>query len=224
MRRGWATKPCCWAAHAPTIVARDRAAGARLAVAQGADVIVMDDGHQNFTLAKTLSLVVVDGQSGFGNRHVIPAGPLREPVAQGLARADAVIVMGSEEQSDEDQGNPNLGNFVRPVLRAQLAADGEAFKDQKVFAFAGIGRPEKFVASLRATGAICAGTRFFPDHHPYRDAEIAALRRDAGDTLLITTEKDWVRLDSKMAEGIAVLKVSATFSDPRLLDSLLPPV
>jgi len=204
------------AEHAPTIVARDRAAGARLAVAQGAGVIVMDDGHQNFSLAKDVSLVVVDGQSGFGNRHVIPAGPLREPVAQGLARADAVIVMGL--------GNPNLGNFVKPVLRAQLRADGAAFKDQKVFAFAGIGRPEKFIDSLKSVGALVTGTRFFPDHHPYRATEIAALRRDAGDALLVTTEKDLVRLDATTAQGIVMLKVAATFSDPRLLDSLLPPV
>ncbi len=204
------------AAEAPTIVAADRKAGAALAVAQGASVIVMDDGHQNFALVKDLSLVVVDGPSGFGNRHMIPAGPLREPVAQGLARADAVIVM--------NLGNPNLGNFTRAVLRAQLVADGAQFAGRKVFAFAGIGQPEKFIASLKAAGAIVSGTRFFADHHPYSARDIAALRRDAQDALLMTTAKDRVRLDADTARGIAVLPVTARFSDPALLDSLLPAV
>src|ERR1700761_5828544 len=121
---------------APTIVARDRAAGARLAREKGATVLVMDDGHQNFTLRKTLSLVVVDAETGFGNGHQIPAGPLREPVAQGLARAGAVILVGT--------GAPDLKGYAGPVLRAHLTADGVSFAGQNVFAFAGIGRPEKF--------------------------------------------------------------------------------
>ena len=203
---------------APTIVARDRAAGARLAKEKGATVIVMDDGHQNFSLRKNLSLIVVDGETGFGNGYQIPAGPLREPVGQGLARADAVVVVG--------EGSPDLKDFRGPVLRAHLAPDGAAFADKTVFAFAGIGRPEKFVASLEASGATVTGSCFFADHHPYGEDELLQLRAIAGDATLVTTEKDFVRLTTAQREGIRVLKISATFDDPAvmtgLLDSIAP--
>jgi tetraacyldisaccharide 4'-kinase len=203
---------------APTIVARDRAAGARLAREKGATVIVMDDGHQNFTLRKNLSLVVVDAESGFGNGYQIPAGPLREPVAQGLARADAVVLVGD--------GHQDLCGFRGPVLRAHLKADGAAFADKPVFAFAGIGRPEKFVASLEAGGAHITGSCFFADHHPYGEDELLQLRAVAGDAALVTTEKDFVRLTTAQREGIRVLKISAGFDEPAvmagLLDSIAP--
>src|SRR5471032_314120 len=146
---------------APTIVARDRAAGARLAKEKGASVLVMDDGHQNFSLHKTLSLVVVDAQSGFGNGFQIPAGPLREPVAQGLAGADAVVLVGD--------GAPDLQGFHGPILRAHLKAEDGAFAGKNVFAFAGIGRPEKFIASLQDSGANVTGSCYFDDHHPYSE-------------------------------------------------------
>lgn len=200
---------------APTIVARDRAAGARLAKDKGATVLVMDDGHQNFSLRKSLSLVVVDAETGFGNGFQIPAGPLREPVRQGLGRADAVVLVGD--------GAPDLQGFTGPVLRAHLAADGGAFAGKPVFAFAGIGRPEKFAASLEETGAQVIGSCFFADHHPYTEDEILELKAVAGDAMLVTTEKDFVRLSTKSREGIKVLKVAAVFDDAgamgRLLDS-----
>ena len=202
---------------APTIVARDRAAGARLAKEKGTSVIVMDDGHQNFSLRKSLSLVVVDAEMGFGNGYQIPAGPLREPVAQGLARADAVILVGN--------GTPDLGGYGGPVIRARLKADGDAFAGQtRVCAFAGIGRPEKFFASLEDSGATVTGTCFFPDHHPYSEDEIVELRAVAGEAALVTTEKDFVRLTPAQREGIRMLKVAAVFDDAgaieRLLDSI----
>jgi tetraacyldisaccharide 4'-kinase len=203
---------------APTIVARDRAAGARLAVEKGATVLVMDDGHQNFALRKSLSLVVVDGESGFGNGFQIPAGPLREPVAQGLARADVVMVVGD--------GTPDLEGFRGPILRARLRADSNAFTGKSVFAFAGIGRPEKFVASLQEGGATVTGSCFFADHHPYSGDEILQLKAIAGEAMLVTTEKDFVRLTTAQREGIRVLKVVADFEDAstlsRLLDSVAP--
>jgi tetraacyldisaccharide 4'-kinase len=198
---------------APTIVARDRAAGARLAKDKGATVLVMDDGHQNFSLCKSLSLVVVDAQTGFSNSFQIPAGPLREPVAQGLARADAVILMGD--------GAPDLHGFSGPVLRAHLKVDGEAFAGKSVFAFAGIGRPEKFVASLETAGAEVVGSCFFDDHHPYTEDDIDQLKTIAGESQLVTTEKDFVRLGVAQREGIRLLKAAALFDDPPALDGLL---
>jgi tetraacyldisaccharide 4'-kinase len=203
---------------APTIVARNRAAGARLAKEKGATVLVMDDGHQNFSLRKDLSLVVVDGETGFGNGLPIPAGPLREPVAQGLARADAVVIVGD--------GSPDLQGFTGPVLRAHLKAEDGAFAGKTVFAFAGIGRPEKFVASLQDSGALVTGSCFFADHHAYGADEITQLRAVAGESILVTTEKDFVRLSVAQREGIRVLKIAAVFDDAaameRLLDSLTP--
>jgi tetraacyldisaccharide 4'-kinase len=198
---------------APTIVARDRAAGAKLAKEKGATVLVMDDGHQNFALRKTLSLVVVDAETGFGNGHQIPAGPLRESVAQGLARADAVVLVGD--------GIPDLHGYAGPALRAHLKADGPGFAGQDVFAFAGIGRPEKFVTSLEDSGAHVTGRCFFDDHHPYTDDEITQLKMLAGDALLVTTEKDFVRLTMQQREGIKALKVSASFDDRAAMDALL---
>jgi len=201
------------ARHAQTVVARDRAAGARLASDKGADVIVMDDGHQNFTLHKDLSLVVVDAEIGFGNGFQIPAGPLREPVRQGLARTDAVILIGD--------GDPDLEGFTGPALRARLAADGAGFTGKRVFAFAGIGRPEKFIASLEDSGAILTGSCFFADHHPYSEDEITELKAIAGEAQLVTTEKDFVRMTVAQREGIQMLKVKAVFDDPVSLAHLL---
>ena len=198
---------------APTIVAADRAEGAKLAVARGAEIIIMDDGHQNFTLAKDLSIIVVDGETGFGNGLRIPAGPLREPVRQGLARADIVIQMGD--------GAPDLRDYAGPRFQARLTPRSDSFQGKRVFAFAGIGRPEKFVASLREAGAIVTGKQFFADHHVFQKSEIAALRARAGGVQLVTTEKDFVRLPDPA--DIAILKVAAVFPEgfTAILDRLL---
>lgn len=198
---------------APTIVARDRAAGAKLAAQKDADALVMDDGHQNFALRKSLALVVVDAETGFGNGLMIPAGPLREPVRQGLSRADAVVLVGN--------GAPDLQGFSGPVLRARLEADTVAVSAKRVFAFAGIGRPEKFIASLEKGGAEVSGSCFFADHHPYTDDEILQLKAIAGDAMLVTTEKDFVRLSVTQREGIRAIKAAVTFDGPAGLDRLL---
>jgi tetraacyldisaccharide 4'-kinase len=123
-------------------------------------------------------------------------------------------------------GSPDLDNFSAPVLRAHLKAEGEAFAGKAVFAFAGIGRPEKFVTSLETAGAEVVGSCFFDDHHPYTEDEIDQLKAIAGPAQLVTTEKDFVRLTIVQREGIRLLKAAALFDDPaaldRLLDSALP--
>ncbi|MBV8975865.1 MAG: tetraacyldisaccharide 4'-kinase [Alphaproteobacteria bacterium] len=213
-------EPLLLAQSAPVVVARDRAAGAHLAQSLG-DVIVMDDGHQNFTLAKDLALVVVDGEAGFGNGEVMPAGPLREPVAQGLARADAVVISG--------EGDVALGRFAGQVLRVRLKQAAVELRGRRVVAFAGIGRPDKFFHAMEQQGAVLVGTRHFADHHAYSQAEIARLKSKARalDAELVTTEKDFVRLTQSERDGISALPVRAEFESPEdvaaLLDSLPQP-
>ncbi len=177
---------------APTIVARNRRAGALAAKAAGAGLILMDDGFQNFALAKSLSLVVVDGALGFGNGRVIPAGPLREGAARGLARADAVVVMGEAAPATVAA----LEALKAPVFHADLAPDASSLPKTPFLAFAGIGRPEKFFATLRALRRDVTETRTFPDHHVYSAPEIADLRARAEtiNARLVTTEKDLARL------------------------------
>jgi tetraacyldisaccharide 4'-kinase len=204
------------AAVAPTILSRDRAQGARLADTLGVSVIVMDDGFQNFQLTKDVSFVVVDSETGFGNGRLIPAGPLREPVEQGLARADAVVLLGERALQ--------LPSFRGPVLRAELHPDApDRFAGRSVFAMAGIGRPDKFFHTLQAMGARVVGTRAFPDHHRYTLLEIEAVKQIAANAgaLLVTTEKDFVRIDASRREGILSVPVHAVFADDPNLGMLL---
>lgn len=212
-------EPLLLSRKAATVVARDRAAGADLAVERGADVIIMDDGHQNFTLEKDLSLVVVDGPTGFGNGHVLPAGPLREPIAEGLARANAVIIAGD--------GNPPLPAFQGTVLRAHIGpAATESWRGLRVLAFAGIGRPEKFFRSLTELGVDLVENRSFSDHHVYTSGELENLKAAArsAKAKLVTTEKDLVRLSEADREDIAVLPVTASIEPLAALDRLLDSV
>lgn len=208
------------AGAAPCWVARDRLAGAARAVVAGAEAIVMDDGFQNPALHKDLSLIVADGAVGFGNGRLVPAGPLRERVADGLARADALVVLG------EDRHGLAALASGRPVLAARLEPDPEAaapLVGRDVLAFAGIGRPEKFFATLEALGADIAERVPFADHHPYRPAEVAALidRAAALGALPVTTAKDAVRLPPELRAKIAVLPVSVRWADESALAALL---
>jgi tetraacyldisaccharide 4'-kinase len=213
-----AARTVCW-------VARERAAGVRAAAEAGARMILLDDGLQNPTIVKTLSIIVVDAAYGFGNRRVIPAGPLREGLGDGLSRADAIVLLATD--GEVGGGEAILLSYRRPALSAVLApVAGERLKGLRLFAFAGIGRPQKFFATVRALGADLVGTRQFPDHHPFRAAEIDALRRDAerAGARLVTTAKDIVRVPPGVRVGIEVLEVEIRWSDPAALDRLMVPV
>ncbi|MEP9352360.1 tetraacyldisaccharide 4'-kinase [Xanthobacter sp. KR7-65] len=214
---------------APTIVAGgDRLGGARLAVAAGATHVVMDDGFQNPSLAKDASLLVIDGAVGIGNGAVTPAGPLRAPLAPQLARADAVLVVGEGKAGDAVAGAARAAGVA--VLHGRLVPDGDAvasLRDGPLVAFAGIGRPEKFFATLEAEG-LALGTRHaFPDHHPYRVEEIAHLAAEAerGGARLVTTQKDMARLSgpafAALRGRIATLPVTLVLSEEAGLGGLI---
>lgn len=212
-------EPLLLAAAAPAWIARDRVAGARAAIAAGAQAIVMDDGFQNPGLAKDLSLLVIDRAYGLGNGRVHPAGPLREPARIGLARADAVVLLQSGEAPVP------LPTLPRPPLPARLIPSDSALalRGRRVLAFAGIGRPERFFHTVRELGAEVVGLQAFPDHHPYGEDEIWKLVERARDldAIAVTTAKDAVRLPPGARDMVTVIHVALAFDEPAELDILL---
>ena len=218
-------EPLLLARAAPAWVSRDRPAGARAAAAAGAGLILMDDGFQNPSLEKDLSLLVIDGGSGFGNGRILPAGPLRERPEDGLKRAGALVVMGPDRA-----GIGALAARHRlPALGARLvprAEDAARLRGRRVLAFAGIGRPEKFFATLAELGAEVAGAVPFPDHHAYTPDEIMRLAETAQErqAVPVTTEKDLVRLPPEARPMVEALRVDLAWDDPAAADAVLEPV
>ncbi|WP_343713134.1 tetraacyldisaccharide 4'-kinase [Inquilinus sp.] len=218
-------EPLLLARAGPAWISRDRPAGARAAAAAGARLILMDDGFQNPSLAKDLSLLVVDGGSGFGNGLILPAGPLREKPADGLKRADALVVMGADRAGIADlaarHGLPALGARLVPV-----AEDAARLRGRKVLAFAGIGRPGKFFATLAELGAELAGAIPFPDHHAYTPDEVMRLVETAQErqAVPVTTEKDLVRLPPEARPMVEALRVELAWDNPAAVDAVLEPV
>jgi tetraacyldisaccharide 4'-kinase len=203
-------EPLLLAGTAPCWVAADRVAGAQAAAADGAQIIIMDDGHQNPSLAKSASIVVVDGETGFGNGRI----------AEGLARADAVVVLGEDRAGVAQclpHGMPLLQGYLAPTKESH-ALDGET-----VLAFAGIGRPEKFFDTVRALGCKLVEQRSFADHHPYsygQAKEIIDAARAKG-ALPVTTAKDAVRLPPDLRAPVKVVEVEVVWREPELLDRIL---
>jgi len=212
---------------APTVVARDRVAGAQAARAAGASVVVMDDGLQNASLVKDLTIAVIDARRGIGNGRVFPAGPLRAPLAAQLARTDALLVVGDGDgAADAIIATPGL-----PVFHGRLQPDAAAVASlhgRNVLAFAGIGDPDKFFATAAAAGIAIAARRAFPDHHRFSAEEAAQLIMQAehGGLALLSTEKDRARMAGEpalaaLAQKAHVLPVTMVVAEAEALRKLV---
>lgn len=208
---------------ATTWISVDRVAGAQAAVAAGASAIILDDGFQNPSLHKDVSLVVIDGGSGIGNGHLVPAGPLREPVGRGLARADAVVILGEDRAGIEAE---IAGR--RPVLHARLIPDETACEldGRRVVAFAGLARPAKFFATLAELGAVVVEAVPFADHHPFQPIELSRLAglAERHEAELVTTAKDAVRLPPELRALVRTVHVAVAWRDPDALSRVLEPI
>lgn len=211
-------EPLMLSGGAPAWISADRAQGARAAVADGAQALVLDDAHQNPTLKKTLSLIVVDGETRgeewpFGDGSVFPSGPMREPLKAGLARADAVVVLLPADAPDADPELMAVFDGL-PTFVARLEPDAPPPPGPQV-GFAGIAKPWKVERSLIAAGCDLKDFAPFPDHAAYRPQDLAFLadRAEVFDAGLVTTEKDWVRLPPDWRTRVVAWPVAARFED-----------
>ena len=217
-------EPLLLAARGLVWVAKDRVAGARRATDAKARLILLDDGFQNPTLIKDAGIVMVDAGAGFGNGRLIPAGPLREPVDEGLSRADLIILVGSDaERAAAVSRWPQLDSLK--VIGAELKPllTGLPIEGEEVVAFAGIGRPEKFFQTLRGMGAKLVATHAFADHQTYAPALIRRMIADARGrgAILMTTEKDAVRLPDSLRREVLTVQVSLEPESWDAIDSLI---
>ena len=206
------------AAAAPVWVARNRAAGALAAAANGAGIVVMDDGLQNFGVAKDYALLVIDGGFGFGNGRLMPAGPLREPLRNVMQRVDAIVIVG------EDRCNLRK-DLQPPVLAARFVPlpGSESIAGRPVVAFAGIGRPEKFFETLAGMDCDLVSVRRFPDHHAYTADEVMRCveAAAAANAVAVTTEKDAVRIPPEARNMVEVLQVGLEWQNPAAFDRIV---
>lgn len=215
-------EPLLLASHVPVAVTPDRAAGARLLIAERhCDFLIMDDGFQSAHIHIDYALVVVDGMRGLGNGRVLPAGPLRAPLTDQMRHADAVLRMGAGQAGDlAVRAAARAGKPVYDAMAQPRHA--ESFAGRRFLAFAGIGNPQKFFETLRRAGGEVVSTRAFPDHHVFTAEELAELARAAGAAGLdlVTTEKDMARLrhmaEARFLQRLSVLEIDARFESERI--------
>lgn len=201
----------------PTVVAKNRHSGALFAMQRGARVIIMDDGFQNPSLVKALSIVVVDGGYGFGNGRLLPAGPLREPLASGFARAQAVMVVNPLKELSLPHDLPVLSAHADPSPEANILSG------KNVLAFCGLANPQKFFRTLDGLGAHIVERVIFPDHYLYRERDIRKLaeRAKRKQAVLTTTAKDAVRLSPEWRSLVTTVPIALRLDNPEQLDALL---
>ncbi len=209
----WGDEALLLARNATTYVSANRYEGAKTAISGGADAIILDDGLQNYDLQKTISFAVMDGRMGFGNERVIPAGPLRQPLEDGIERTDAFILIG-EDVRDSLSKIP----ADKPVFRAATKVRDEIdLPNMPYIAFCGIGFPEKFKATIDEQKIDCVGFHAFADHHAYTMNDMSKLVDEALEkkARLLTTEKDFVRLPDFVKKSlIDVLPIEIIFDNP----------
>ncbi|KQS77298.1 tetraacyldisaccharide 4'-kinase [Rhizobium sp. Leaf384] len=227
-------EPLLLARAAATVISRKRVEGAQRLVAEGVDLIIMDDGFQSARLVFDYALLVIDSRRGIGNGHLVPAGPVRAPLAQQLRHASALLKIGRDGAADpvvRTAARAGKGVFVADIVHE----DDGSLRGRRVLAFAGIADPEKFYRTVRATGAEIVVSRDFPDHHHLDEDEIASLLddADASGLLLVTTAKDRVRLDTShgtghpgsrvgdLAREVRVIDVDIVFDDPAAPDKMI---
>ncbi|MBL4691885.1 MAG: tetraacyldisaccharide 4'-kinase [Magnetovibrio sp.] len=210
---------------APTWVSEDRKAGVLSAIHAGAEIIVLDDGFQNPSVHKDLSLLVVDGGYGFGNGRVMPAGPLRETTKAGFERTDAVILLGADEADVWGRVKRSARKDL-PILRAHIrpTKDAQALNGKEIYAFAGIGRPQKFFDTLNHIGCKLVGSKSFDDHHPYSQTDLENIIEAAAGATIVTTEKDLVRIPEAFQNQMQAVDITLRWKEHQAIDSLLSKV
>ena len=210
-------EPILLSQQAPTIINPNRYQAALKAIQHGADIIIMDDGFQNPSLYKNVSLLVIDGNYGFGNGFCIPAGPLREFISSGLKRANAAIILGEDKH--------NLASILKPipVFKGKIVADCNKITKRDIIAFAGIGHPSKFYQSLNECGFNILQSFDFPDHHFYNGKELNQLIEIAKNKNadIYTTSKDFVKIPIKLQLHFKVLEINVEWENPQALCNFL---
>jgi tetraacyldisaccharide 4'-kinase len=214
-------EPLLLAKIAPTWVSKNKIEGAQAAIKAGAEIILLDDGLQNPTLYKDFSILIVNGEYGLGNERIFPAGPLRETAQSAFRKANIIIMMGKDRQFLEKKWRGNC-----PIFHGDLSpnmSDIQALKNKAIYAFAGIGHPEKFFTMLRNYGLHIIAEKAFPDHYPFKHKDLKELRTQANQfkAQLVTTEKDFLRLPQEEHQDIKIIRVHAVAREKNLILNLI---